>query len=89
MNPDAAADTTAGLISRCPGCATTFRVNAAQLQLREGRVRCGRASMRSPSSDQGRYSMSGNTDTPEPVATRLRTASTDDVRISTLGSTWV
>lgn len=42
MNPEAAPDTTAGLISRCPGCATTFRVSQAQLQLREGRVRCGR-----------------------------------------------
>jgi predicted Zn finger-like uncharacterized protein len=27
--------------TRCPGCATVFRVTAAQLELREGQVRCG------------------------------------------------
>ena len=27
--------------TRCPGCATVFRVTAAQLALREGQVRCG------------------------------------------------
>jgi predicted Zn finger-like uncharacterized protein len=27
--------------TRCPGCATVFRVSAAQLALREGQVRCG------------------------------------------------
>ncbi|MBK9115519.1 MAG: DUF3426 domain-containing protein [Betaproteobacteria bacterium] len=27
--------------TRCPGCKTVFRVNAAQLALREGQVRCG------------------------------------------------
>ena len=28
-------------LTRCPGCATVFRVTAAQLALREGQVRCG------------------------------------------------
>lgn len=31
----------AALFTRCPGCATVFRVSAAQLALREGQVRCG------------------------------------------------
>lgn len=29
------------LVTLCPGCGTTFRVNAAQLQARGGDVRCG------------------------------------------------
>jgi predicted Zn finger-like uncharacterized protein len=33
--------TPATLYTRCPGCATIFRVNAQQLALREGQVRCG------------------------------------------------
>ena len=33
--------TEAALFTRCPGCATVFRVSAAQLALREGQVRCG------------------------------------------------
>jgi predicted Zn finger-like uncharacterized protein len=32
------------LITRCPVCATTFRVQAAQLSARAGRVRCGKCS---------------------------------------------
>ena len=28
-------------LTRCPGCATVFRVTSAQLALREGQVRCG------------------------------------------------
>jgi predicted Zn finger-like uncharacterized protein len=35
--PSAATQT----FTRCPGCATVFRVSAAQLALREGQVRCG------------------------------------------------
>ncbi|MBM3346028.1 MAG: DUF3426 domain-containing protein [Betaproteobacteria bacterium] len=31
----------ASLITRCPGCATAFRATAAQLALRDGKVRCG------------------------------------------------
>lgn len=30
------------MVTRCPACATLFRVTAQQLQAREGRVRCGR-----------------------------------------------
>src|SRR4051812_10548413 len=30
------------LITRCPSCATTFRVSPAQLSARGGRVRCGK-----------------------------------------------
>lgn len=30
------------LVTRCPGCHTTFRVQAAQLSARSGRVRCGK-----------------------------------------------
>jgi len=30
------------LVTRCPGCETTFRVHAAQLSARGGRVRCGK-----------------------------------------------
>lgn len=30
------------MLSRCPACATVFRVDAVQLRAREGRVRCGR-----------------------------------------------
>lgn len=29
------------MLTRCPGCATTFRVTAEQLKARQGRVRCG------------------------------------------------
>lgn len=29
------------LVALCPGCGTTFRVNAAQLQIQSGDVRCG------------------------------------------------
>ena len=29
------------LVTLCPGCGTTFRVNAAQLQIQSGDVRCG------------------------------------------------
>ncbi len=29
------------LVTLCPGCGTTFRVNAAQLQAYGGEVRCG------------------------------------------------
>jgi predicted Zn finger-like uncharacterized protein len=29
-------------ITRCPGCATAFRVSSAQLDARDGQVRCGR-----------------------------------------------
>lgn len=32
------------LVSRCPACATTFRVLPAQLSARSGRVRCGKCS---------------------------------------------
>lgn len=32
------------MITRCPHCATHFRVAAAQLEIREGMVRCGRCS---------------------------------------------
>lgn len=31
-------------LTRCPNCATTFRVSDAQLALRDGRVRCGHCS---------------------------------------------
>lgn len=30
------------MLSRCPACATVFRVDTVQLRAREGRVRCGR-----------------------------------------------
>jgi len=30
------------MVTRCPGCATTFRVTPAQLQAQNGMVRCGR-----------------------------------------------
>lgn len=30
------------LVTLCPGCGTTFRVNAVQLQAHSGEVRCGR-----------------------------------------------
>lgn len=30
------------MVTRCPNCAALFRVSAAQLQARQGRVRCGR-----------------------------------------------
>ena len=29
------------IFTRCPGCSTVFRVTAAQLELRDGQVRCG------------------------------------------------
>ena len=29
------------MLTRCPGCATSFRVSAEQLKLKQGRVRCG------------------------------------------------
>lgn len=32
------------MMTRCPACAALFRVSAAQLQARQGRVRCGRCS---------------------------------------------
>jgi predicted Zn finger-like uncharacterized protein len=32
------------LVTRCPACATTFRVSPAQLSARGGRVRCGKCS---------------------------------------------
>jgi predicted Zn finger-like uncharacterized protein len=32
------------MITRCPNCGTTFRVQAAQLAQRSGRVRCGKCS---------------------------------------------
>src|SRR5215510_3829281 len=32
------------MITRCPSCGTTFRVQAAQLAQRSGRVRCGKCS---------------------------------------------
>ena len=32
------------LVTRCPVCATTFRVTPAQLSARGGRVRCGKCS---------------------------------------------
>jgi predicted Zn finger-like uncharacterized protein len=32
------------MITRCPNCGTTFRVQAAQLSQRSGRVRCGKCS---------------------------------------------
>lgn len=32
------------MLSRCPACATVFRVSAAQIRAREGRVRCGHCS---------------------------------------------
>ncbi len=32
------------LVTRCPSCATTFRVQPTQLAAREGKVRCGRCS---------------------------------------------
>ena len=32
------------MITRCPACATAFRVTEQQLQAREGQVRCGRCS---------------------------------------------
>src|SRR6476660_6648661 len=32
------------LVTRCPTCATTFRVLPAQLSARSGRVRCGKCS---------------------------------------------
>ena len=45
MNTDASAPTPPSAMTqtftRCPGCATVFRVSAAQLALREGQVRCG------------------------------------------------
>jgi len=33
------------LLTRCPGCDTTFRVHAAQLSARGGRVRCGKCNL--------------------------------------------
>lgn len=33
------------MITRCPGCGTSFRVGADQLEARGGRVRCGRCSV--------------------------------------------
>ena len=42
-------------------------------------------SIRRPSSDHGRYTMSDRIATPLPFATMLRTASTDDVRRITFG----
>ncbi len=30
------------MLSRCPACATVFRVDTVQIRAREGRVRCGR-----------------------------------------------
>lgn len=32
------------MLSRCPACATVFRVDTVQIRAREGRVRCGRCS---------------------------------------------
>jgi predicted Zn finger-like uncharacterized protein len=34
--------TTVSLVTRCPSCLTSFRATEAQLQAREGQVRCGR-----------------------------------------------
>lgn len=44
-----------------------------------------RASMRSPSSDQGQYTVSDMMATPAPFATVLRTASTEEVRKTMYG----
>ena len=45
MSPEAKPQTPPSPVTqtftRCPGCATVFRVSAAQLALREGQVRCG------------------------------------------------
>ena len=33
------------MITKCPSCATTFRVTPPQLQAQRGMVRCGRCAM--------------------------------------------
>ena len=30
------------MLTRCPGCTTTFRVTPEQVKVRHGKVRCGR-----------------------------------------------
>ena len=30
------------MLTRCPGCSTTFRVTPEQVKARQGKVRCGR-----------------------------------------------
>ena len=30
------------MLTRCPSCATTFRISPEQLKARQGRVRCGK-----------------------------------------------
>lgn len=63
------------MLSRCPACATVFRVDTVQLRAREGRVRCGRCHTVFDAVDaMVDVPLPKSGDTPAPAATDIENA---------------